>query len=288
MSKEVQPRTPFVRKRLGERLRDLRDQVPMTSAAIAERLGIKQGTVSKIETGRQAIRPAYVEVMCQAYGVSEKETRELVQWAKETGIANPLEQYSDVANADTLDYAQVEGTCEELWAHGTGQPFGPFQSPDFIRAIRKAAQPDSTQEDLDRYVELRQVRFENLKDKPVHVVIDEAMLHRLVGGSATMKGLCRHLQGITEMPLKKIQIVPLTAGAYAAQVAGFRIALRIPPEPKVDLIHIEHEMVALFLNSDDHLSRYKAMFVQLVDPEQGVALSQEDSWNLLDRLAKNL
>lgn len=287
MAKDAQPRTPFVRSRLGERLRELREEAGVSVKAIAERLDLRQGTLSKMETGQQSIRLAYVEIMCQEYGASEEETAELKKWAKQTGQANPLQTYSDVANVETLDWAQVEGICDEIWAHGTGQPYGPFQSPDYIRALRKAVQPESTAADLDRSVELRQIRLEKLEGKIVHVTIDEAVLHRMVGGPAVMKGLCRYLQEVAAKPGKTVQIIPLAAGGYVVQDAGFRIAHGVPPEPKADVVHLEHDRVAWYLGSE-HLARYKAIFTRMIDPQQGVALTQEESWNLLDRLATNL
>ena len=70
---------------------------------------------------------------------------------------------------------------------------------------------------------------------------------------------------------------------YAAQGAEF-VLLRVPPEPKQELVFLENDMIASYLDRPHEIARYKAMFEQA----QLVARDPAESAPLLDRLRTNL
>ena len=62
--------TPTIlRWRLGQQMRELREQAGITVRAAAKEIESSQATMSKIESGKQAARPLYIKLLTAMYGV---------------------------------------------------------------------------------------------------------------------------------------------------------------------------------------------------------------------------
>lgn len=283
---EGEQRAPFLRKRLGARLRELRKAVGLTPKAVADELGISTATLSKIETGKQSVKAAYVKLMYPLYGVEPDERDRLLRMAEESGKPGRLSRYSAILRGDFVDYHEMESQAEALWVHEPGLVFGPFQVPAYVRAIRLAAKPDSSEDDLSGSVELRQLRLADLtgdRAPAVNVVLDQAALCREVGGKDVMRRQLGLLTDVGRLPNVDLRIIPFEAGAYAAQGAGF-VVLRLPPEPHKDVVFIESDLVAEYLDHPGETTRYHEMF----DQARELALDPAESIGLMDRLRSNL
>jgi uncharacterized protein DUF5753 len=102
---------------------------------------------------------------------------------------------------------------------------GLFQTAEYARALFIAAG-----EDAERADELVTARLERQaildRPRPPHVVavLDEAVLHRLIGTSAIMHDQLTHLVGVAERPNISIETVPSSTGANAGLSGGFQLA----------------------------------------------------------------
>lgn len=65
-----------------ERLRELRQLLGLTQGAFAEKIGIKQGSLSDIERGKVGLSNANILLICKTFNVSEN-------WLR-TGIGEPF------------------------------------------------------------------------------------------------------------------------------------------------------------------------------------------------------
>ncbi|GGP71321.1 helix-turn-helix domain-containing protein [Saccharothrix coeruleofusca] len=283
---DVEQRAPFLRRCLGDRLRELRKAAGLTPKEVAAEIGISTATLSKIETGKQAVKPAYVKLMWPLYAVDAEERARLLRMAEESGKPGRLSRYSTILRGDFVDYHEMEGQAEAIWVHEPGLVFGPFQVPDYVRAIRRAAKPDSDEDDLAASVELRQFRFKDLtgdRAPAVDIVLDQAVLCREVGGREVMREQLGLLADVAGLPNVDLRIIPFEAGAYAAQGAGFAV-LRLPPEPRKDVVFIESDLVAEYLDHPSEVARYREMFEQAGQ----LALTPSESVDLMDRLRSSL
>jgi hypothetical protein len=67
-----------------------------------------------------------------------------------------------------------------------------------------------------------------------HVILDEAVLHRAVGGREVMRQQLLHLAKLSELRHVQIQVLPAHAGAHAALNGSFTLLnLPAPPVPLV-------------------------------------------------------
>lgn len=62
--------SPDIRKRFGNRVRQLREQKGMTQVVLAEKAGIEQQHLSNLELGKKEAKIRVVEMLATGLGVS--------------------------------------------------------------------------------------------------------------------------------------------------------------------------------------------------------------------------
>ncbi|MEV6986474.1 DUF5753 domain-containing protein [Sphaerisporangium sp. NPDC051017] len=105
---------------------------------------------------------------------------------------------------------------------------GLLQTPAYAREVL-ATIPGITGEEVERRVTNRMQRQAILhRDKPpaLNVVVDEAVLRRVIGDTEVMREQLMHLLDIARLPEVTIQIVPSTVRAHCGMAGGFIIAER--------------------------------------------------------------
>jgi Domain of unknown function (DUF5753) len=103
---------------------------------------------------------------------------------------------------------------------------GLLQTADYARAIL-AADPETTADQLSELVSARLER-QTILDRPdaptLWVVLDEAVLYRLIDTRKTMHDQLLHLADMSCRSNITVQIVPAEIGAHAGLLGGFAIA----------------------------------------------------------------
>lgn len=103
---------------------------------------------------------------------------------------------------------------------------GLLQTEDYARAILSAG-PDTTEDELEELVSAR-IERQGILDRPkppeMWVVLDEGVLHRLIGTRKVMYEQLLHLADMSCRPGITVQIVPAEAGAHAGLLGAFIIA----------------------------------------------------------------
>ncbi|OLL72807.1 putative DNA-binding protein in cluster with Type I restriction-modification system [Pseudonocardia sp. Ae150A_Ps1] len=120
-------------------------------------------------------------------------------------------------------------------------------------------------------VRMRRQRVLHRKDAPTFwVVLDEAVLHRPVGGHAVRRGQLEHLLELAALPNVIIQLLPWDLSGYGAEHA-FSM-LRFAEAELPDLVYLEEMTGASYLDKRADVERYgRAMdrlTVDALSPEQ--------------------
>jgi hypothetical protein len=161
---------------------------------------------------------------------------------------------------------------------------GVFQTEEYARAIFYSSQPRKPEE-VDRGVELRLARQKRITatDDPLNVwaVIDEAVLHRVVGSPAVMQGQLERLLELGELPNVSIQVLPFQAGIHAALDGPFVI---LTFEDYPDLLYIEHLMGCVYLEKTSETARGSLIFDHL----RSAALNTSDTTALIREQVKKI
>jgi transcriptional regulator with XRE-family HTH domain len=275
---------PTVRQReLGVRLRQLRGDLDLTVDQVAEGLLCSATKISRIETGKRRASLRDVRDLCQLYKVGEQETAQLMNLARQAREAGWWAQYDDLEMGPYLGLEQEATALTFFSLHFVS---GLLQTEDYARHIIKGVTPQIDPKVLEERVEAR-MRRQLLLDQPVRprvrILMDEAVLHRQVGGPGVMHGqLTKILQFSTEAKMV-IQVIPFSTGAHASVDSNFTL-FEFGDSPLSDLIHIESLTSSLYVERQPAKDRYRESLDNLRD----ASLSIRDSMTLITTLRNAL
>ena len=117
----------------------------------------------------------------------------------------------------------------------------------------------------------------------VWMVLNEAVIRRIVGDRATMHDQLSKLIEASERPTTTLQILPFSAGAHPAMDAAFRLLGF--DEPSADeIVYIEYPTGSIILEQAEEVARYRLTFDHL----RAQSLSADESRRMLSRAAEDL
>ena len=278
---------PSVRRRqLGAMLRQLRVDADKTRKDAAEWLEITDPTMSKIELGKQAIKGPNVRLLCQLYEVEAGTLDYLLRLAGEANQRGWWAAYRDTLPEWARQLVGLEADAADLWNYEAEFVPGLLQTPAYVEAVTRAARPNVTDDEVARSVKLRgerQARLDGGEPPRLHFYLNEAVVHRLVGGPEVMHEQLEQLVTTSKLDHISLRVVPYSAGAHAAMTGSF-VLMQFPEEDSAAFAYVENERGAVYQEDPGDIDRY-TLVVQLLD---GLALSGDDSRVLLGQVAETL
>lgn len=269
----VAERGPTVlRIALGSQLRKLRESRKISREAAGEAIRGSHAKISRLELGRTGFKERDISDLLTLYGVVDAEEREaFLDLARRANEPGWWHRYNDLLPSWFGTYLGLEQAANKIRTYESHLVPGLLQTPDYARAVVTLGYQDA---DTDRRVAFRRRRQEILhRDEPpvVWAVIDEAALHRPVGGTQVHREQMRHLLELTELPNVTIQVVPFSAGEHAAAGSSFTI-LRFAEPELPDIVYLEQLTSALYLDRREDLALYLSVMdrlsVQAAPPDQ--------------------
>ncbi|WP_416520828.1 helix-turn-helix domain-containing protein [Streptomyces achromogenes] len=195
-------------KALGARLRVLRGESGLTGAVLAQRAGVGQPTVSKIETGRMVPSRDVLDRLLGALGLDESVSREVRELLADVVAAEDDERTAvDVAEGTTVD--------EEVRSAQSVRSFqcvvlpAMLQSAEYARHVFQGA-PRSTPEAVGRAVAARVDRQSVLYEpgRESVFVVTEAVLRTWPGSPALMLAQFDRLLAVESLSTVRLGVIP--------------------------------------------------------------------------------
>ncbi|MEU9571928.1 helix-turn-helix transcriptional regulator [Streptomyces massasporeus] len=275
---------PAVRRRkLGAELRALRTSAGLTSGEAALLVGWHQSKVSRIETGTSGVKPADVRLLLDAYGVTDSQLRELLLVLAGSddsgGRHHWWHAYRGVLPPTYRDFISLESQAGAMRTLETTVVPGLLQTPEYARAVTRAAVEGLPEDRLDTLVEVRLARQDVLRADPplkLSAVLDEAVLRREVGGTGVMARQLERLVEAARLPQVRLQVLPFAAGAHIG-VTGPFVIFSFSSTSDLDVVVLDHLTSSLYLERKEDLQAYTEAFNAL----QIHALSPEDSLDFI-------
>jgi transcriptional regulator with XRE-family HTH domain len=271
------------RRRLASELRRLREAAELTIDEVGEKLECSASKISRIETGHVGVTPRDVRDMLEVYGLEDDEREALVQLSREARKKGWWHAYNEVF---TGSFVGLESDASFLHTHQALLVPGLLQTAAYMRAVIRAIRPDSAEAEVERKVTARATRQKLLTDPhpPEYwAVLDEAVLHRAVGGREIMRAQLEHLVEVAALPNVTLQVVPFEAGAHAGMEAPFLI-LGFPEQADPDVVYVENTTSGVYLEQPSDVHRYTLMFDHL----RAAALKPDDTVVMVERAANRL
>ena len=179
-------RSPTVRRReLGALLRKLRTEKGLTVEQAADRLLFSMSKLSRMETGHGVATPRDIRDLCDLYGVTDEAERDHMMQLAAEGKQQAWWQSYDLGYA-TYVGLEAEATVS---AFQSSVVHGLLQTADYARAGHEVPCRDLALLEIERQIEAKLTRQAILtRGNPpsFRVVLDEAVLHRMVGGPLIM------------------------------------------------------------------------------------------------------
>lgn len=251
------------RRRLAAELRRLRDAAELTIDDVAERLECSASKISRIETGQVGVTPRDTRDMLELYHVPTEQVEALVQLARDARKKGWWHAYGEVFSGA---FVGLEAEAATLRTYQALLVPGLLQIENYMRPVFRAARPDATESEIERRVSARLERQKLLEDADpprYWAIIDEAVLHRPVGGPEVMAAQLEHLAKLaSSLPHVTIQVLPFSAGAHAGMDGPFLI-LGFPEQADPDVVYVENTTALGYLEEPDDVQRYTLMFDHL-------------------------
>jgi transcriptional regulator with XRE-family HTH domain len=252
-----------VRRRLARILRKLREGAGLTIEQVADKVELSPSTISRMETAQVGVRPNDLRPLLELYNVSDVQREELMQLARKGRQQVWWQEYKDVPTAAV---ASREDDAESILQYAAQVVPGLLQTEEYAREVLHAIHHyQAGPEKLARRLEARLARQALLtgKDAPRYwVVLDEAVLRRVIGGRQVMHAQLQRLIDAAELPNVTLQVLPFSVGAHAALDGDFTILrYRDPEDP--DVVFIENTGVDAYLEDPAVTRRYNSIFEHL-------------------------
>jgi transcriptional regulator with XRE-family HTH domain len=276
--------SPTIRQReLGMRLREFRTAKGLTVEEAAKELLCSPTKISRAETGARRATLRDVREMCQIYAVDAETSAELMDLAREARQSGWWTRYDDLKITPFIGMEQAASaiTC-------FGMYFFPalLQTEDYARAIIKGIAPKIEEDILGQRVEARMIRQNLLfqaKPPKYRALLDEAVLHRQVGGLAVMRAQLDKVLSLVREERAMVQVIPFEMGAYGAIESNFDY-LEFAGTLLPDLIFVEGLVSHLYQERPEEIERYREALGYLRDE----ALNPRDSAKKIEGICNKL
>jgi hypothetical protein len=136
---------------------------------------------------------------------------------------------------------------------------------------------------IDQRIEVRRTRQAILtrEESPpprLQAIVDEAVLHRIIGGRAVMAAQLDHVMAACQLPKVTVRVLGYDTGAHPALDSTFILMHFAAPAPAV--VYVEGLVGQMYLERASDVERYERVFERLGE----LALSQRASIDLMGRI----
>ncbi|MEW1777895.1 helix-turn-helix transcriptional regulator [Streptomyces sp. NPDC086777] len=265
---------------LGRRLQERRQEAGVSLEDAARALRVTTLTIRRLEKAEVTLKPLYVEKLLETYGADRQERDEFVAFAERANEPGWWHTYRDVLPTWFSAYVSLETGARTLRTYEPHYATGLLQTREYARHVLSGGFPNDSDEDLERRVNLRlrrQVLLERSDAPTLWVVMEEAVLHRVVGGPEVMREQIERLLEVSELAHVSVDVVPFTAGAHVGVCAPFTYFRFAEPELP-DVVYTEVLSGAMYLDQRSdvvaHLEAHNRMSLLTSDAQSRALLNR--------------
>jgi transcriptional regulator with XRE-family HTH domain len=275
----TQGANPTLRQReLGIRLRELRNELGLTVEEVGAELMCSATKISRLETGARKASLRDVRDLCRVYQVTDPAAEEeLMALARQSREYGWWMQYEDL-KLDPFIGLEQEAVAITSFSMYYIPPL--LQTQDYARAIIRGIARRMDQRILDQRIEVR-LRRQQVLERPsppaYRALLDEAVLHRRVGGPAVMRAQLDKVLQCTADETAVVQVIPFTAGAHASADSNFDLLEFGDGSRQGPVVYVEGMLSSLYQERRAEILRYREAVEYLRD----AALSTRDSVTLI-------
>ncbi|GAA4852070.1 helix-turn-helix domain-containing protein [Saccharopolyspora rosea] len=267
---------------IGAEVRRLRKDAGLRLEELSELCGWSRATFGRIESGDKIPTNTEMAIILGTLGVKGGERKWLLEMTNDAHQTHWWEIGHPGLPAQLISLLESERHATRITDVTLGYVPGLLQTAEYARAVIRNG--GLAEEVVDSRVSVRLGRQSILtRSKPVelHALMDEAVLHRPIGGREVMAEQLRHLLRMGERPNVTIQVVPFSVGEHPGLSSNF---LLLEFERQRPIVHLEHRRSGIFIEEPRDTSLYQEAASNVVD----MALSPADSAELIAARAREM
>lgn len=210
----AEPDPAFYQHQVSNELRLARERAQKSYRDMAVELDCSTSKVQRIESGDVTVRTVDIKAFMMFCRVPEPRQHELVALAKAARVRSPWEAYRAVASRDLIRFAGLESSASAVHNFEPCLVPGLLQTEDYARTVIASLAPDV---EVDGLVDLRMQRQDAMgrsDSRQFFFYLDEAVLHRHVGGTVVMRRQLARLRAAIYEDGVSVRIVPFKEGLY--------------------------------------------------------------------------
>jgi transcriptional regulator with XRE-family HTH domain len=246
------------RRRLQRELRRKRDDLGYTQKDVTDHMGWSASKLIRIESGEVAISISDLRALLQHYEITDpSEAERLLGMARESNKERGAwwNRYKEATSTQYVKFLAYENAASVIYQFEPLLVPGLLQDEEYARAILQALAEPASDKRVEEWVELRMRRQIELfdRDTPPEMVfiLDEAVLHRWVGGPEVMKRQLLLLKdAATNRKNVSLEIVPFSAGAHPG-MKGPLVLLEFADEEDEEVLFVENSRGDMISRDDE-------------------------------------
>jgi transcriptional regulator with XRE-family HTH domain len=278
--------SPLVlRRRLRTELLTARLQKELTQQQVAKAMEWSLSKMNRIEKAKSGISTNDLKALLPVYGITDgKRTEELIALARAARQPPWWRRYSDVAPPRLIELIDYESAASAVSQFETIFVPGILQTEEYASAVLQVFYDEkSVPEKVAALVDLRTTRRGLLTSENAprfSFVLDESVIHRLVGSPAVTSRQLLHLVEIANPPDVTIRVVPFTAGMHPAMKEPFEV-VQFEDTPDENIVFLEGPRSDVIIDDPKETQGYLEAFERITE----ISLGSSDSVDLLREAA---
>jgi|HubBroStandDraft_6_1064221.scaffolds.fasta_scaffold235028_2 transcriptional regulator with XRE-family HTH domain len=275
---------PVVDKHLlAKELRRLREERGMTQQEVADGLKWTREKVGRIETAATSVSTADLRRLLATYEIADEESIEEFERRAVAAQRPGWNEYKGMLPSRYLTYLGFEEIATTMRQYHLSLIPGLLQTRTYMRETLTHVFEISPR-DVRRLIEARTRRQELLMADPrpvFKIIIDEAVLHRAVGGSRAWREQLEHLQKINQLDGVNLMVLPFSAGPHPGLKGAFNL-LTFEDAPYDDLLYMENSEGDRIDRDDDEVN---AEYLQIFEELESRSLDGEAFDEFISKIA---
>ncbi|MEH0419203.1 helix-turn-helix domain-containing protein [Streptomyces sp. B21-083] len=273
-------------RRLGTELRKLRERAGFTVTEAAAQLGVNQGRVSMIETGRSPLSADRVRAVASTYDCSDEALIDALAAMTGRRTRGWWEECRDHLPSALVDLAELEHHAVGLRVALAMHIPALLQTTDHARALFRAVVPPMRQYEIEHRLTHRMKRqgiLHRTGPLPYSAIIHESALRMGFGGPDVRRGQLKHILDMSEARNVTVRVIPFDTEYYPSTGQSFDYV--VGPVPQLDTVQLDtHHGGCGFLDAEAQLGKYRTV----LDHMESCALDPTDSRDFIHRLVQNI
>jgi transcriptional regulator with XRE-family HTH domain len=253
------------RRRIGRLLRGYRTAAGLTADEVAAELDCSTAKITRIETARSPLYRRDLRDMLELYRLRPEEHQQLQDLLANAETPAWWDRFSDVLSTKYATLIGYESDAATIREYAPQVLPGLLQTQPYAHEVIRKGLPHATYDEVEARVKVRMERqriLTRLRPARLSVVIDEAVLHRQVGGPVAMRQQLDRLTEATTRPNIDIHIHPFDAGVSPYHTGPFML-IEFPDPQDPHVCYLESGAGDRYLEKQPQIQRYGLIYEDL-------------------------